>query len=390
MFFVFCSSVSSIHPSCVATPKFPEPLNSSFVPKHAQILLRHGARTPIVQFLPLIRRGSWQCDSTEAFAARIEAAPLVHPRRIRKILDQRLAEFPPNCQMGDLTVEGMTMHTNLGKEFSNYIINKLKLLPDYLDPTMVQARATWYERTYRSCVSFLKGLYPIEDPNEIVDITVGTKDLDVVHPTKDMCPDLAELRTKFFDSEDYKAKFNEVLRVAEPLYTFTNSSNKTPEGLEKICDWAITYYCNEQDISDIITDDLIGKCRELQYYHFTKINFFNETVKSIGAAPILREMFRVLDSAMNGESTTKLNIISAHDSVIAFILSALGTGKNYIAPPPYASYIVMEVYMLEQEPYVRFNYNGDVLDLGNGEQVVRLHNLRQRLEPFMNQCTTMP
>ncbi|EAY19630.1 Histidine acid phosphatase family protein [Trichomonas vaginalis G3] len=380
----------SIHPSCKAPTKFPEPLNSSFIPKYAQILLRHGARTPIVKFLSLDKRGVWQCDSADAYASRIEAAPLVHPRRIRRILDQRLAEFPANCQMGDLTVEGMTEHAELGAAFNKYIVNQLKLLPDYLDPTLIQARATWYERTYHSCISFLKGLYPIQDPNEVVDITVGTKDFDVVHPTKDMCPDLADLRNRYFNSDDYKQIYNEVLPVAEPLYTFTNTSDKSPEGLEKICDWAITYYCNEQDLTEIITDDLVAKCRKLQIAHFYKLNFFDKEKLAIGAAPIFREIFRVMDQSLNEESTTKLNIISAHDSVIAFVLSALGIGNDFTDPPPYASYIVMEVYMLNQEPYVRFIYNGEVLDLGDGQQVMKLHNFRQKLDPYLQQCLTLP
>lgn len=391
MLWCFISSTVSVLPKCVAPTVFPELPNSSFVPKHFEILLRHGARSPIVQFLPQGHRGVWQCDSEDALTGRIEAVPLAYPRRIRRILDDRTAEFPPNCQVGDLTTEGMQQHERLGNAFRDYIVNKVKLIPENLDPNYITARATWYERTYRSCISFLKGLYPPNSMNEIIDINVGTQTWDVVHPTKDMCPDLDDLRNRWMASEKFKEAQQKTLSVVEPLYEFTNTSDKSPTGVEKICDWAITYHCNEQVPSPgLITDELITTCQEYQTYFFYKLNFFDEEKGALGAAPILREMFRLLDDSLSGKSEARLNVISAHDSVVSFVLSAIGFGNDEKLPPPYASWVTMETYMRDGEPYVRFVYNNRVIPLDGEETLIPLHTLRMRLMPKMQQCMDLP
>ena len=385
----------SVLERCVANNKFPDLPDPSYKPVHAQIFLRHGARSPIVEFLPHDHRGTWQCDSTSksAVAAKIEGTGMDRPRRIRRILDKRLATFPPNCGIGDLTVEGMKMHENLGLNFRDYIVNKMHLLPEDLNPNLITARATWYERTYRSCISFLRGLYPVQGPNEILDIVVGTQNLDVVHPTKDMCPDLGVLRTEFFSSDFYQEFYQKVKQTVQPLYDFTGTNDTSPEGVEKICDFFITYNCNEQKLGgeDFFTDEMLTQCNELQAYHFYKLNFFSKEKGALGAAPILREMFRELDESMNGASEAKLNIISAHDSVVAFVLSALGYGNDEIAGPPYSSYLTMEIYSKEGELYVRFVFNGMLVPLfGTQETMMKLHDLRQKLMPTMNHCTTVP
>jgi hypothetical protein len=392
LFFVVLSS--SVLDRCVAPNTFPDLPGPEYKPVHAQILFRHGARVPIIEFLPYAHRGAWQCDSTSrsAVAAKIEGTGLERPRRIRRLLDSRLAVYPPNCNIGDLTVEGMKMHENLGRNFRDYIVNKLKLIPEDLDPNYFTARATWYERTYRSCISFLRGLFPVQDPNEIIDIVVGSEKFDVVHPTKDMCPDLALLRKEFFASEMYQEFYQKVLTTIQPLYEFTNSSDTTPEGAEKICDWAITYNCNEKQIGGetLITDQIIKECSELQAYHFFKLNFFSEEKGAIGAAPILREVLRELDESLNGLSSAKLNIISAHDSVIAFVLSALEYGNDMVSGPPYSSYITVEVYEKESHLYIRFVYNGQLVPLFGGETMMKLHDFRLKIMPKLKHCPTLP
>ena len=397
IFSLFFSLSFSVLDRCVGSRTFPDLPNSSYKPVHAQIFLRHGARSPIIEYstIPTDHRGIWQCDGTSAsaVAAKIEGTGMDRPRRIRRILDNRLATYPPNCATGDLTIEGMKMHENLGLNFRDYIVNKLQLLPDYLDPNLITARATWYERTYRSCISFLRGLYPVQGPNEILDIIVGTQNLDVVHPTKDMCPDLAELREEFFNSEFYQNFSSQVKETIQPLYEFVGTNDTSPEGIEKMCDFFITYNCNEQKIGgdELFTDEMLEQCNLLQAYHFYKLNFFSKEKGALGAAPILREMFRELDMSLNGYSNAKLNIISAHDSVIAFVLSALGYGNDEIAGPPYSSYLTMEIYLHEGDYYVRFAYNGMLVPLfGTDQTMIKLHDLRQKLMPTMNHCTTVP
>ena len=377
------SGFSKLHPTCDIPYKFPEPLNTSeYIPEHMEIVLRHGARTPITMWLKTEERGKWQCDADDARASRIEVSPRKNGRRVHKIFEERLSEYPTNCNAGDLTVEGMEQHLKLGAAFREYALNKIKLIPEYYDPRLISARATWYERTYRSGVSFLQGLYPVQDSNEYIDFLVGTKNRDTVHPNNKMCPDLKKLSADFFASSTYMDVHNEVMKYAQPLYDLTGNTDKSPEGLESMCDWAITYYCNEQKLFPIITDELIEQCRKVQAYHFYRISFFNETQGCVGGGPIFRQLFKNYDE--RGEK--KLDVIAAHDSVIAFVLSSLGIGGDWVMTPPYASYITMETYLKDDKTWIRFTYNGEVVNIFNRYQIMEIGEFRSAIQNVLQNC----
>jgi len=356
-----------------------------------QVVVRHGARSPLDIYLSRKERGVWRCDSEDAISGRIEAVPMVYPRKVKTILDNRYADYPPNCRVGELTIEGMQQHYKLGQAYRKYLVDDLKFLNESLNPDEMFVRASNYDRTFKSALSFLKGLYEPQTIDEIIDITTGTSAWDVLRPKTDMCPDIANLTKEFEESEQFKNYLTEAEGVLRPLREYLNQTKWTKSSSNKMCDWLITMYCNEKIIDSKITSAAIDKCWELQgKVLFDLYGMKNET-SGVGFSYGMREMFRILDNFLNGTSKVKFGFLSAHDSTLSVFLVALGHKLDKI--PPLASHIAMEIYEKDNEKYVRFEFNGEPLELPlmNNQTLVKLNDFRTAIHPFIyNYCKEMP
>lgn len=380
---------------CVA-PTTWSPLNDKdYTLKHVQIVTRHGARSPLDPYLPREQRGAWRCDATNAQSGHIEAIPLSKPRRVRTILDNRFAEYPPNCRLGDLIVEGMQQHLALGKEMRKYLVDNMSFLPKELDPTLMYVRCTAYDRTYRSALSFLAGLYDPDSPYEILDIVTGSPSLDALRPKKDFCSDFAKIYDEYYTSDEFVKYFTETRDAIAPVLEYLNLSKESVDfkKLDKISDWVTTMFCNDKMMPETITPEIITKCREYQGHMLFGFFGHSNATRGIPFSYGFREMKRILDDFLGGSTTAKFALLSAHDSTVAALLSALGYSDKFI--PPLASHVIMEVYLHEptQEYYVRFVFNGKPLPLLLMENrvLVPLHDFLKMIEPLtLPYCKEMP
>lgn len=119
-----------------------------------------------------------------------------HPnqsRRFKQILDPRLVEFRPNCRAGDLLLQGMEQHHELGQLYHNYFYDKTKLFVGSPRKSEVFLRASDFERTFRSAQSFLDGLFPPENPGEVLVINHGTVESEILRPGTSLCKDQADI-----------------------------------------------------------------------------------------------------------------------------------------------------------------------------------------------------
>ena len=66
-------------------------------------------------------------------------------------------------EIGQLTALGEKQAISLGKNFKNYYINKMHLLPKKFNPDLVYVRSTNFQRTKKTARSVLKGMFPIHE-----------------------------------------------------------------------------------------------------------------------------------------------------------------------------------------------------------------------------------
>ena len=73
---------------CVGPLATPPPLaNGTLI--HAQLIFRHGARTPGGNYSNIEHSGEWYCDDISAISPRFQAAPIIHPRNYHEKFDTK-------------------------------------------------------------------------------------------------------------------------------------------------------------------------------------------------------------------------------------------------------------------------------------------------------------
>ena len=405
LFFLTQLSLSDDLP-CVADPiNLPQPLDGKKL-QFSQVLIRHGARTPLKASLPQIHRGFWICDSDSAYAPRIHGAPVNHYRRFKQIIDNRLVEFLPNCRPGDLTLYGMEMHYKLGQAFNNYLFTDpaTKLFDSLpVDPQQVFIRNTYIERTLRSAESFLQGAFPPQSPNEIFDIYTDSGDVSILRPDDQVCSEIGELMSNVTSQTSFQEWVQSVYdqlaasNIPEQFGLETDKPNWTT--IDDMCDYIYTSRCNGKRLPFTMTDDIFALCMNTEsrlFYDIYNVSRF------VPASHIVREMVRVANlsiSETDPNKKIKFSLLSAHDSSVAAVYTLLGLPET-IPPtiPPYASYLVMELWSATDSPskiddyIVRFSLNGEniPLTLMNGQTEVTFPDFLEAYKEIYQHCTNLP
>jgi len=279
---------------------------------YATVILRHGARTPQSALFPVPMRGHSVCDSDEAYSPRMYSSNFSQYRRFKKITDPYLTEFLPNCQSGDLLLQGMKQHHLLGEMYHKYFTETTGLFTNNPDLTTIYARSTNYERTFRSAQSFLDGAFPPVQPNEYISIVHGTEEKDVLRPSTSYCAAIKELSTQLKNQTKYqnytKVMWDKVKHISDELNLGFTKSNLT-----LLCDYLTISDCDEQALPSFITEDDKKTCQKVYMNHLYNVYALNST---IAVSYVMRELLRVANGSLNGTYKYKFNLMSAHDSTI--------------------------------------------------------------------------
>ncbi|KAH0789888.1 histidine acid phosphatase [Histomonas meleagridis] len=390
MLLLLFSFASSFRQVCVANPTPPEPPGDGYELIHIQVVTRHGARSPLDGYLKQKDRGIWRCDSPDAVSGRVEAVPLVHHRKVRTILDNRFADYPPNCRLGELTIEGMQMHLKLGKAYRKYLVDDLHFLDETYNPDQIYIRSTAYDRTFKSALSFIGGLYESQSVNELIDITSGPSSNDLFRPSHKTCGDIKNLYQKYVDSDKFKEFLARSGEILKPVREYLNLTEWTQSSGNKACDWVFTMYCNEKTMSPDINQTHIDICSEMLARNLYDLYLQDDETMGIGFSAGMRELLRVLNMSLSGESTVKFALHSTHDSTVSVFMSLLGNRLDTL--PPLASHLAMEVYQKNNEKYVRFVLNGKPLPIKfmNDQIMVKLDDFITNVKPKINYCKEFP
>ena len=345
-----------------------EPLSSDYKLKYSYLIFRHGARAPDTLFLPRDHRGSqWRCNENDGQVPQMEFVPMNNPRRIRKVKDTEWVEYPPNCAKGELTTEGQNQEYELGKSYRSYFVDKLHYLPDEFDPSVVEIRASHKDRTYRSTIAFVHGLYPVLYPNEYFELHQGSDVIDPFDPATTTCRDLNDLFVNWTAQPDFIALRDKVIANISDILAWTNVPEKAAENavnLDVLCDFVTTLDCNDVPFPSTVSQQAITTCTEWTPY---MMYAFYEQNPAIASSRYVRYMRQSVDKALNGQTPYKMTLVGCHDSTLLSYAVLLGQkpDKN----TPYASHILTEVYEKDSSLYVRVLLNNEVMKI-NGKELI--------------------
>ena len=386
MLFRSFSSGLSFLESCIAPTEMPPPLPLGYQLVQVQLITRHGSRSPLKSLLSdASMHGTWHCDSDDAISGRISVSNLRNPRRFRHLIDKRQAPYQPNCNLGELTIEGMVQHKNLGKAYRKYLVDDAKFLSsDYINPEELLIRATSYDRTYRSALSFLNGLYPPARMDELIDIVVGDT-VDVLRPHKKYCDEIRQLEDEYLQSDKFKAYLEESQKLYGELGKYLGVNIVDKSTMDTVCDWVNTLSCFEGEIGPNVTQEMIDKCKIMGGKIIYDVYFQSEENRTIAFSYGMREVLRLIDENIAGVNRKKFVLHSAHDSTVVAALVALGQKVDVI--PPYASHLAIEILTKNQRYYIRFTFNGKPIKIpmmNSNDTIYEMHEFRTVMEPLVN------
>ena len=389
MFSIFIIiSNSLLKEICQAPLKKPIPINNKQL-LHQILLIRHGHRTPSNIFLPVENRGYWTCDGAGAPAPRQESAPNNRYRYYEQILDPLTAEFPPSCRPGDLTIEGMQQHIELGSLYRDYLVNDLKFLPEKMNPLYFNFISSPLERTFRSAESFINGFYPPLSSNEVLSITCSSEHLSPLYVSSNSCLDFKEMSNNFSKSEEYLNQYqefwNQISNIGEILGLNYSISNT-----HLICGWLVALNCTEGSrFPNFITLKNLETCRkEISFSQYDL--YLSGKNNGIAGSATMRLILNIIDNALLNINEKKFTLLSSHDTTLSSILVMLGLKFEYV--PPYASHLAIEFWKdLNEKVFIRFIYNGDVLNVPNfNDSLIPFDSFRSFIDPKTKFCQEIP
>ena len=361
------------------------PLNYTYLPiedgyqlKQSVIIVRHGARAPFDGYLNITGGEKWNCLVNES--SHIYSTPTsIHGRDYKQVYDPATNYYKPSCKKADLTVDGAKMHQELGDFYRQIYVNDLKFLPEKYDPRYIYARSSQPDRCVRSVMSFLNGLYPPNQYIETIPITTGTPSAEFMEPkTQGGCKDMEKMYKKWINSTEYIEKKENAAKYLKQIIADSHLEWDDNQWLW-FGDWVYTLYCSINYLPEF-NDSIIQVALDaLDFY----TNGFHRFERGVAGSAIVREVFRLIDATLQGESQNKLSIIGAHDITIVSVMNLFGI--SYDSIPPFRSHLVFEVLEKNSETYIRLQLNGKILF-----EPMRYTKLKSESAQFLKYCLEYP
>lgn len=357
--------------SCVAPLVTPPPVPNKEL-KLVQIMVRHGARSPLAAYLPYMARGYWLCDGDDSYSPRMHAGPSNQFRRFKQVLDPRIADYPPNCKLGDLTTVGMEQHHKLGELYHRYLFAQHRLFHELPVPSdEIRVRCTDIERTFRSAESFLHGAFPPQGPGEVIDVLADTEDGGTLKMEFEWFKDARDVRDRWFASDEFKKWLDEEWEIVKDVAIELGVGEKSQANLNSVCDFISTHYCSGKSLPSFVTDDVQKTCTGVLGNMTWNMLETNRTV--IGSF-MVREIMKVPLAMVNGTSKVKFTLLSSHDTALAAVLVFLQGRMGRVMVPGFASHLVMELWKADddQDYTIRWALNGEPIplrEMGNNTTV---------------------
>jgi acid phosphatase len=278
----------------------------------------------------------------------------------------------------------MQQESDLGRLFREHYILNLSLTRSVYDPSEFYGRATQLDRSLKSAVAFVQGLYPPASPNEVVALVTDTPAAGILHPSDDWCAELADSVPVMLNSSQFQSFFAGFTGRWRGKFEKVVGDWR-PERVKKFCSWAVMTKCSGHRVPEEVSDEVENDCLALVTHWLVWQR--GGSLRGVAAAPLLREMLRIADDRISLSTGTKFVLLSSHDSAIGAVLPVLGIDVDSI---PVRSHLVMELWERETDVFCRFVFNGRpvALDGFGGEALVSYSNFKARLSEhgFLEHC----
>jgi len=211
---IFTLTKCNNFPYCDPFDANPSPILSPAPPgigklRLVQVIVRHGARTPVVGTCPA-SQSVWHCDFTSSEKPSLASGSGLYS----KTWINGRNFYRGTCGMGVLTELGYNQQVHNGKYFKS--LYNGTLLPDRINKETFESkfyiRSTDVPRVILSAESILSGMYPPEKRDGTFSIKINTMDQfneDLV-ANAHVCPRVTYYYNLFHNSELYKNHTNMV------------------------------------------------------------------------------------------------------------------------------------------------------------------------------------
>lgn len=387
LIFSFSKSQRLPYDVCVAPRKHAEPVpNGKLI--QSQVMIRHGKRAPGKAFGDIKKTGEWICDDNSSYSPRLNPAPVQHSKLYHIVYEPGVLPYQPQCRKEDLLSDGMNDLYELGKFYKSYYVDEMKLLGEAFWPWNVLFRGSEKDRTLRSGVSFMNGMFEPKSPNEVIEYITDNDAAGLVHPSVDWCPELDEASNLYFNSQEWQDIFNSFSNKYKTILE-SHGIKWNFKNVKKFTAYTLIVDCTNHTNEAWITDEmLLDFARFMSQYNrgpvYYKGNFYG-----YAGSPMFREFFRVADEKIAMQNDYKFVLYSSHDAALLAILSLLGDYEGQYNPP-FGSHVAFEMWDVNGKIMCRFVFNGNPikLDLFNGETLVSYSNLKMKFASngYLSHC----
>ena len=326
----------------VPSIKVPEVSDSDLIQVH--VMMRHGARTPL-HYSKNFPNNETKCDYTQISSVgdtKVNNAVRINVKNGKSVSSG-------NCVYGQLIKRGHNQLKRIGADFRKKLVGSDKFLEPDFNPKHVKIRSTHTFRTFHSVTALLIGMFPKSFAQ--MKIRFGDKLLDVWKKSNAFCPKIQDVFNRVFNEymemEENKEQTEEINRISKIVGMSWIHVN----------DFFSSSKCDAGGYSKILSDRHFDKVNKYKTNQMLSVYANNYIIRSYQAL-FLAQVYNDMVERINGKSSYKLELWSAHDGNIIAAIAFLGVPIDFW--PPYASHLTLFLYdnPIKSDPFIIISFNG--------------------------------
>jgi hypothetical protein len=198
----------------------------------------------------------------------------------------------------------------------------------------------------------------------VIDIETDTDSGSLLRLNPDWFKDAREVRERWTATEAYGELINKTWDAIQDFaeYLGLPASAKGEDGIEAVCDLAVSYYCLDKRLPSSANTTVQKLCLSA----LGNLTFgLLESNQTVLGSYIIRELLRVPRLVVNGTSAVKFALESSHSTAAAAVLVFLNGREGLVGRPPLASHLTYELWKAEGDAdyTIRWAINGKEIGL---------------------------